>query len=71
MSIIYQAMNKRDHADKSWINEVEPGFNVNRALTEDYEAHYAEDESRKQIKKKLIAALGLTILLVVIYVVSK
>lgn len=71
MSIIYQAMNKhdksmQDKADKSWVHNDDEGFNINRNLIEDYEAHYALEDSRL-IKKRMITAFGLTILLIAIY----
>ena len=75
MSIIYEAINKndksmQDRADKSWIREDGEGSNMNRALVEDYEAHYAEQDNRL-IKSRIITALGLTIILTALYAAFK
>ena len=75
MSIIYEAMNKndtsmQDKADKSWIYDDTDGFNMNRNLVEDYESHYSVEDSRL-IKRRIITALGLTVLLVAIYAAIK
>ena len=76
MSIIYQAINKNDQsmqdkADKAWINdEVEEGFNVNRSLVEDYDAHYAVDDEILIIKR-IITATAITCLFIAIYLAIK